>query len=136
MTHDWHIHPDDQIAEVRFSGEIGPSEIVEAVMSLTDQVGWQSDFSILYYFQHDTSLSEVTFAALEDLLPKMLKRGAEVRKGRGGATPRSAILYTNPVLQSILELWVLSNKNNELVEFKLFMSREKAIAWLKSGAPE
>ena len=136
MAHQWVIHPQDQIAEVRLTDNIGPSDIVEAGASLPHQEGWESHFNILYNCVHDASLSDVTLNALEELLPKMLKRGAELRKGRGENIPRSAILYSNPILQSILELWVMTNKNNTLVEFKLFTSRTKADKWLKNETTE
>lgn len=119
---------DERRFDIVFEGQVPADEIVQNYMEMIHSPEWGPDILRLITVKSGADVSELTIELFQSRFVELLEKTAEI----AGPPKKQAWIIESDVTMPIIRTWELMPEALELDRFKVFHTREEAIAWLKA----
>lgn len=130
MPYSRHFIPEARRFEITFEGEVPADEIVQNYMEMIHSDDWGEDVVRLVTVKSGADLSELTIELFQTRFVEILEETAAI----SGPPKKQAWVIENDVTMPIVKTWELMPEALELDRFKVFQTREEALAWLEKAS--
>ena len=115
------------ICTVRIHGLATATGLAEAFFAAFSDPEWDRDFNLIIVYEADALLGNLTLEDLRNLQRQLNDRQAQVGIQR---KMKSALVYRRAEQRTLLDLHVLSYRDQDFLEERVFATEAEALQWL------
>lgn len=123
------IDAERRLCTVRIRGLATAAKLAQAFFQAFDSPDWDRGYNLMIVYEADALLGELTLTELRQLQVELNDRQADAGLER---RMKSALVYCRPEQRTLLELHVLSYREQGFLDERVFATEAEALQWLAS----